>query len=202
MKMRCGLRYDEQAPDIAPTRAYARPSPREKSRARRDAVNGRARGVPVTPPGPRAPVPARRALRPAAALPPRFAWDALTISRIDNVQDHVFITVYLAAVGAMIYFVVRRQLGAPRPRPVERIEGFFPAAIQFAFGGMFSSFVIFYFRSVSWTRTVFFFGCWSPSSSPTSFCATAWATHGCWPPSISSASAPTSPSCSPRSSRT
>ncbi len=86
-----------------------------------------------------------------------FLWDTLTMTRVDNVIDHAILLFYLTALGVMICFTLRRQSGCDRPRPVRRLEPYFLWAINFAQGGLFSSFVIFYFKSVSLTRTFFFF---------------------------------------------
>jgi hypothetical protein len=86
-----------------------------------------------------------------------FLWDTLTMTRVDNVVDHVILLTYLAALAVMICYTIRRQSGCARPRWVQRLEPYFLWAMQFAQGGLFSSFVIFYFMSVSWTRTFSFF---------------------------------------------
>jgi hypothetical protein len=86
-----------------------------------------------------------------------FLWDTLTMTRVDNVIDHVILLTYLAALAVMICATIRRQCGSARPRWIQRLEPYFLWATQFALGGLFSSFVIFYFMSVSWTRTFSFF---------------------------------------------
>ncbi len=86
-----------------------------------------------------------------------FLWDSLTMTRVDNVVDHAILLIYLAALAIMICYTLRRQSGGARPRFIRRLEPYFLWAMQFAQGGLFSSFVIFYFKSVSLTRTFFFF---------------------------------------------
>ncbi len=86
-----------------------------------------------------------------------FLWDTFTMTRVDNVVDHVILLVYLAALALMICYTLRRQSGCARPRWICRLEPYFLWAMQFTQGGLFSSFVIFYFKSVSLTRTLFFF---------------------------------------------
>ncbi len=86
-----------------------------------------------------------------------FAWDTLTMTRVDSIADHIILITYSTAIGIMIALTLRRQADRPRPEWVCRFEPYFLPAMQFAFGGLFSSFVIFYFMSVSWTRTLFFF---------------------------------------------
>jgi hypothetical protein len=86
-----------------------------------------------------------------------FIWDSLTMTRVDSLIDNVFLTGYLAALAVMIFYTLRKQIEAARPRWVCRLEAYFPWAMQFAFGALFSGYVVFYFKSVSWTGTQFFF---------------------------------------------
>ncbi len=85
-----------------------------------------------------------------------FIWDTITMTRVDSVLDHAILSSYATAIGIMIAFTLRRQAGGKRPAWVRKLEPHFLWAMQFAFGGLFSSFVIFYFMSVSWTRTLLF----------------------------------------------
>jgi hypothetical protein len=86
-----------------------------------------------------------------------FLWDTLTMTRVDSLADHVVLSGYALLLGAMIALIVRQQAGGTLPARVMKLEPYFLWAMQFAFGGLFSSFVIFYFKSVSWSRTLLFF---------------------------------------------
>jgi hypothetical protein len=86
-----------------------------------------------------------------------FIWDSLTMTRVDNMVDNVILLFYFVVIGTMISLTLRRQCGAPPLRWIQKIEPKFLWAMQFCFGGLFSSYVIFYFKSASWTRTQFFF---------------------------------------------
>src|SRR5512137_482280 len=86
-----------------------------------------------------------------------FIWDTFTMTRVDSLLDHIILSGYASAIGIMIVFTLRRQVGKSGPAWIQRLEPHFLWAMQFAFGGLFSSFVIFYFKSVSWTRTLLFF---------------------------------------------
>jgi hypothetical protein len=86
-----------------------------------------------------------------------FIWDSFTMTRVDNMIDNVILLFYLILIGTMIYLILRQQCGYDLPKYLHKIEHHFLAAMQFCFGGLFSSYVIFYFKSASWTRTQFFF---------------------------------------------
>jgi len=86
-----------------------------------------------------------------------FIWDSLTMTRVDSVIDNIILLVYLTIIAVMIIFTLRRQCGRPVVNWIQKIEHRLLWAMQFCFGGLFSSYVIFYFKSASFTRTQFFF---------------------------------------------
>jgi len=86
-----------------------------------------------------------------------FIWDSLTMTRVDSLADNIILLFYLIIVGVMILLTLRRQCGRVLPKWIQKLEPRFPWAMQWCFGGLFSSYVIFYFKSASWTRTQFFF---------------------------------------------
>ena len=86
-----------------------------------------------------------------------FVWDSFTMTRVDSVIDNVILLFYLVIIGVMIVLTLRRQCGIAQARWIQKIEHRFLWAMQFCFGGLFSSYVIFYFKSASFSRTLFFF---------------------------------------------
>jgi hypothetical protein len=86
-----------------------------------------------------------------------FVWDSLTMTRVDNPIDNVILLFYLVIIAAMIIITLRKQCGIAPPEWIEKHQSHFLYAMQFCFGGLFSSDVIFYFKSASLTRTIFFF---------------------------------------------
>jgi hypothetical protein len=86
-----------------------------------------------------------------------FLWDSLTLTRVDNPIDNTILLFYLVLIGAIIVFTLRRQCGIAPPGWLLKVEPYFPWAMQFCFGGLFSSYVVFYFKSSSFPRTQFFF---------------------------------------------
>jgi hypothetical protein len=86
-----------------------------------------------------------------------FIWDSFTMTRVDSVIDNIILLFYQIIIGAMIFLTVRRQCGRVPAPWIQKLEPRFLWAMQFCFGGLFSSYVIFYFKSASFTRTQFFF---------------------------------------------
>jgi hypothetical protein len=86
-----------------------------------------------------------------------FLWDAMTLQRIDSWFDNLFLLGYLIIIGALIILTLRKQNGVVLPKWIEKFEQHFSWILQFCFGGLFSSYVVFYFKSASLTQTLFFF---------------------------------------------
>jgi len=68
-----------------------------------------------------------------------FVWDSLTLRRIDLLYENLVFLMYIFVAGAGIILV---NISFKYVR-------FAPLFMQFAFGGLFSGFVVFYFRSAS-----------------------------------------------------
>lgn len=78
-----------------------------------------------------------------------FIIDNLTTGRIDQVFSHVFIVFYILVAGFSILainFVEAKNLIS---NVAQKIKIFAPIVMQFAFGGLFSAFFVFYSRSGS-----------------------------------------------------
>lgn len=88
-----------------------------------------------------------------------FAVDALTLTRADKIGENIFAGVRLAVVAACIVLIARKERaareagGAAGDNP-ERDHFVLVTVMQFIFGSLLSTFLIFYFRSaalaVSW----------------------------------------------------
>ena len=104
-------------------------------------------------------------------LPPVFffagvGYDTLTLTRIDRLQDNLILLLYLVLLGVLIILTGREefQTGEPefwesQPGPVRwlgRAQPYYPMAMQFLLGGLFSAYAIFYFRSASLTSSAIF----------------------------------------------
>jgi len=78
-----------------------------------------------------------------------FVIDNFTLTRVDLLFDNVILLSYLviAFVGIVVFNLI--DIGRLRGRFFEKIAPLFPLLAQFAFGGLFSGYFIFYGRSAS-----------------------------------------------------
>lgn len=95
-------------------------------------------------------------------------YDTVTLTRIDRLQDNLLLLIYLLLLGVLIVLTgrlgvepapEREQLAtlSPVTRWVLRTRPFYPMAVQFLLGGLFSAYTIFYSRSATLTGTAVFF---------------------------------------------
>jgi len=83
----------------------------------------------------------------SVALVGGFIFDSLTLRRIDMLFDNLTFIVYLVISGGGIALLNYFQEHPPKKDFSKKVEEFLPVFIQFAFGGLFSGFFIFYSRS-------------------------------------------------------
>lgn len=84
-----------------------------------------------------------------------FVFDAVTLKRIDMFWENFWVVVHLLVVALCIYWIGREQSFAPtREAWGPKIHTWLINILQFSFGGLLSTFMVFYFRSgtfwVSW----------------------------------------------------
>ena len=87
-----------------------------------------------------------------------FTWDSLTITRIDNVSDNLIIALYLILLGILIILTQRSAQNRLEKALLVKYSVWYPTAMQFFLGGLFSAYVVFYFKSASFTKTAIFLG--------------------------------------------
>ncbi len=86
-----------------------------------------------------------------------FAWDSLTLTRIDRLSDNLIILLYLIALGALIVLTHLAEEGLLNgPALLVTYQRWLPVGTQFFFGGVFSSYVVFYFKSAGLTKNLLF----------------------------------------------
>ncbi|GGE01285.1 DUF2914 domain-containing protein [Planktosalinus lacus] len=86
-----------------------------------------------------------------------FIFDTLTLGRIDRVYDTVVLCSHMTLLSVTLYMYNLADDGTLKNAFIERYSDYFPLAIQFFFGALSSAFVIYFFRSVSLSKTMFFF---------------------------------------------
>jgi len=95
-------------------------------------------------------------------------YDTLTLTRIDRLLDNLILLLYLSLLGVLIVLTARADLDGQAGSPAENTawvprlltlgRPYYPMAIQFLLGGLFSAYAIFYSQSASLTATDVFFG--------------------------------------------
>jgi len=78
-----------------------------------------------------------------------FIIDNLTLNRIDRAYDNAVLVFYLVLVGCCILLFNMVEIRNLTSSFAQKIKIFAPIIIQFAFGGLFSAFFVFYSRSGS-----------------------------------------------------
>ena len=83
-----------------------------------------------------------------------FVFDAVTLKRVDTLWDNFWIVVHLAVAAVCILLVNRTENRAFDPKDPAKAHFWIINTLQFFFGGLLSTFLVFYFRSgslrVSW----------------------------------------------------
>ncbi len=86
-----------------------------------------------------------------------FIFDTLTLGRIDRVYDTVVLCSHMSLLSITLYVFNLVDDGKWEKTFIGRYSEYLPLAIQFFFGALSSAFVIYFFRSVSMSKTMFFF---------------------------------------------
>ena len=86
-----------------------------------------------------------------------FIWDSLTLQRIDHLYSNFILFTYLLCLMASLYIFNLADDGHWKNTFLEKYEEYAPLAVQFFLGGLCSAYVVFFFRSVSLTKTMVFF---------------------------------------------
>jgi hypothetical protein len=86
-----------------------------------------------------------------------FIFDTLTLGRIDHLYGLVVLCLHMACLSLTLYLYNMVDDGRWKNTVLECYEEYLPLAIQFFFGGLSSAYVVYYFRSVSLSKTAFFF---------------------------------------------
>lgn len=87
-----------------------------------------------------------------------FTWDSLTLKRIDQFLDNFILLIYLSVLGGLIILVTLIERGKIHKARILRYRAWYPNALQFFLGSLFSAYVIFYFKSASLSNTAVYLG--------------------------------------------
>lgn len=82
-------------------------------------------------------------------------WDAATLGRIDAWFDNLFLLGYLGLLGALVVGSILDRHGRLRHPRLQALRPWFPPAVQFLTGALFSAYVIYYAQSATWTNALF-----------------------------------------------
>ncbi|MEI6842979.1 MAG: DUF2914 domain-containing protein [bacterium] len=83
-----------------------------------------------------------------------FVFDALTLKRLDTLWENFWVVAHLLIVGVFIVLVNKTENSGGDEKNPERAHFWYVNILQFFFGGILSTYLVFYFRSgdlsVSW----------------------------------------------------
>lgn len=86
-----------------------------------------------------------------------FLFDSVTLIRIDSTLDLTIQIFYLLALVVLIVLQARIENGLwTPPARLKKIWGYESEAVHFFYGGLLSAYVIFYFKSTTFSRSLFF----------------------------------------------
>ena len=87
-----------------------------------------------------------------------FTWDSITIKRIDLWLDNIILMTYIFLTGCMIILVNLINENQINKKFILKYQEWYPLAIQFFLGGLFSAYVVLYFQSATFTKNWIFIG--------------------------------------------
>ena len=85
-----------------------------------------------------------------------FTWDNLTLTRIDLFWDNLILLTYFLFAGLFIILMNYLQADQIKSAFIKRYANWYPNIIQFLFGGLISSYVVFYIQSASFVQNWLF----------------------------------------------
>lgn len=95
-------------------------------------------------------------LAPAVFFFGGVAWDATTLKRIDAWFDNAFLVAYLAITGVLVVVAALVEHGLTQNPRLLKYREWYPAALQFFLGALFSAYTVFYFQSASLSESSIF----------------------------------------------
>lgn len=77
------------------------------------------------------------------------AWDSATLDRIDALFDTIFLLTYIVVLGGLVLTALFVERGEISNKTILKYRSWYPPAIQFFLGALFSAYFIFYLQSTS-----------------------------------------------------
>ncbi|MEJ2636936.1 MAG: DUF2914 domain-containing protein, partial [Calditrichia bacterium] len=93
-----------------------------------------------------------RKFLPVVSFTGGFLWDSLTLTRIDRLSDNLILMAYIILLGLALILVNLHENGRLQSPFLLKYSEWYPLGVQFFLGGLFSSYVVFYFQSASLTK--------------------------------------------------
>jgi hypothetical protein len=87
-----------------------------------------------------------------------FAYDSLTLTRIDRLLDNLILLGYAFAAGGLIVIIGRIERGRMKQSWFARHLDLTTSAVHFCLGSLLSSYVVFYFKSAAVDKSFIFVG--------------------------------------------
>ncbi len=84
-----------------------------------------------------------------------FSWDSMTLN-IENTADHFVLLGYIILAGVLITLIGFIETGQISNERILRHKEWYPNILQFLLGGLFSAYVIFYFKSAAMSKSLIF----------------------------------------------
>ncbi|KAA3660793.1 MAG: DUF2914 domain-containing protein [Calditrichaeota bacterium] len=84
-----------------------------------------------------------------------FLWDSLTLS-IENTLDHIILLFYTIIAGGIILLTGLIDTGQINQEKILKFKKWYPNILQFLLGGLFSAYVVFYFKSAAISKSLIF----------------------------------------------
>jgi len=97
-----------------------------------------------------------RPILPIVSFAVGFIWQSLVLKRIDNLTVNLALLAEIIILGVIIIWNRLVQYKRVKSSLIHRYGRWYPFLIQFIFGGLFNSYLIFYFQSASLTKTGLF----------------------------------------------
>ncbi|MBX4189279.1 DUF2914 domain-containing protein [Candidatus Parcubacteria bacterium] len=85
----------------------------------------------------------------SASLVGGFVFDALTLQRVDEFWENFWVVIHLLVVAVAIILINRIETGEAEPAGSKKRHFWLINILQFFFGGLLSTFIVFYFRSAT-----------------------------------------------------